>query len=136
MIYEASFQPAALDKARIEFWFTNMGYIAIGIETYDRIAQRLRLRAIRHGFAVGHEPGTVSRDGLQMVFDAVTKGEIFIVVGIALELVSSARVYMVASTKDAIAKSGYKCSDWISPIPNDDVEKLSSLGSVVSYRAW
>ena len=53
VIYEASFEPAALDKARIEFWITDSGHVAIGIETYERIARRLGLKAVRHGFAVG-----------------------------------------------------------------------------------
>lgn len=137
VIYEASFEPAVLDKARIEFWVTDSGHVAVGIETYERIVQRLGLRAIRHGFAVGHEPRTVTRDGLQMLFDAVTLGKIVIVVRTALRLATSARIYMAASDRDLISRSGYQCSDWILPISDDHARSLSSsFGKVVGYRPW
>jgi hypothetical protein len=44
VIYEAAFVPAALDKGRIEFWLTDTGHVAVGIERYDRIVRRLELR--------------------------------------------------------------------------------------------
>jgi hypothetical protein len=137
VIYEASFEPTTLDKARIEFWVTDSGHVAVGIETYERIVQRLGLRAIRHGFAVGHEPRTVTKDGLKALFDAVTLGRIFIVVKRALRLATSAKIYMAAADCDAIARSGYRCSGWISSISDDDAASLSSsLGKVISYRPW
>jgi hypothetical protein len=80
VVYEAVFEPTALDKARIEFWVTDSGYVAVGIETYKRIVRRLELRAIRHGFAVGHEPRLVTKDGLRYLFEAVVAGRIFIMV--------------------------------------------------------
>ena len=137
VIYEASFEPTALDKARIEFGVTDSGHVAVGIETYERIVQRLGLRAIRHGFAVGHEPRTVTKDGLQTLFDAVTLGKIWIVVRSALRLATSAKIYMVASDYDAIVRSGYQCSDWISPISDDHAgSPFTSLGKVIHYRPW
>lgn len=137
VIYEASFEPTTLDKARIEFWITDAGHVAVGIETYERIVQRLGLRAIRHGFAVGHEPRTATKDGLKTLFDAVTLGKIFIVVKSALRLATSAKIYMAAADCDAIARSGYRCSDWISSISDDDAaSRFFSLGKVVNYRPW
>jgi hypothetical protein len=115
MIYEASFDPAALDQARIEFWVTDTGHVAVGIETYERILTRTGLTAIRRGFAAGHEPRTVSREGLQILFDTVTKGRMFIVVWKLLRVVTSVRLYMWASDCDAIARSDYR-PDWISVI--------------------
>lgn len=79
----------------------------------------------------------MTRDGVRALFDAVALGKIFIVVKTALRLATSARIYMAASDRDAIARSGYRCFDWISPIPDDDAARLSSsLGKVMSYRPW
>src|SRR5258708_37108090 len=78
VIYEASFEPTTLDKARIEFWVTDSGHVAVGIETYERIVQRLGLRAIRHGFAVGQRPRNVTKNGLKALLDAVRRGTLFI----------------------------------------------------------
>jgi hypothetical protein len=33
VIYEATFEPVALDQARMEFWVTDTGHVAVGIET-------------------------------------------------------------------------------------------------------
>jgi hypothetical protein len=137
VIYEATFEPDNLEKARIEFWVTDTGHVAVGIETYERIVQRLGLKAIRHGFAVGHEPRTVSKEGLQTLFDAVVLGKIFIIVRSALRLATSARIFMAKSDYDAMERSGYRCSDWISPLTNGDVlSPSSSHGKIVSYRPW
>ena len=137
VIYEASFEPDTIEKARMEFWVTDAGHVAVGIETYERIVRRLGLKAIRHGFAVGHEPRIVSKEGLQVLFDVVTRGRIFIVVRSALRLATSARICMAESDCDAMARSGYNCSDWISSISNDDIASLSStFGRVASYRPW
>src|SRR5258705_10545364 len=68
VIYEVSFEPSALDKARIEFWVTDMGHVAVGIETYERICKRLERRTTRDGFVAGHEPREVTKDGLQRRF--------------------------------------------------------------------
>jgi hypothetical protein len=137
VIYEATFEPDNLEKARLEFWLTDTGHVAVGFETYERIIQRLELKAIRHGFAVGHEPRAVSKEGLQKLFDAVTLGKIFIAVRSTLRLATSARICMSESDCDAIERSGYRCSDWISPLSNDDaVSPSSSFGKILRYRAW
>lgn len=137
VIYEAIFQPATLDRARIEFWVTDSGHVAVGIETYERIVERLGLRAIRHGFAAGHEPRDVTRDGLRRVFDTVTQGKMFIVVKSALSLATSAKIYMSTADCDAIERSGYRCSDWISAMPTHDAASLfSSLENVLDYQPW
>jgi len=137
MIYQASFEPTTLDKARIEFWLTDSGHVAVGIETYDRIARRLGVKPIRHGFAGGHEPKTVSKDGLKILFGAVTRGKMFIVVRNALRIATSAKIYMTAADCDAIARSGYGRSDWISPMSDVDAARLSSwFGTVIDYQPW
>jgi hypothetical protein len=138
VIYEALFEPMMLDKARIEFWLTDLGHVAVGIETYGRVVQRLEGKGIRRGFVGGHEPRTVPKDGLKMLFDAVTLGKCFIVVKSTLSLITSAKIYMTAADCDAIARSGYRCSNWISSISDDDAASpsSSSLRKVLNYRPW
>src|ERR1700730_1923754 len=92
MIYEASFEPAALDQALIEFAVTEAGYVAVGIETYDRILARTGLAAIIGRFAAGHEPVTATKEGLQILFDAVTKGRMCIVVWSLLRIATLVRL--------------------------------------------
>jgi hypothetical protein len=65
IVYEAVFAPTALDKARIEVGLTDEGFVAVCIETYKRIVQRLELRAIRHGCVVWHEPRQATKEGLR-----------------------------------------------------------------------
>jgi hypothetical protein len=130
VIYEASFAPATLDKARFEFCITDTGHVAVGIETYDRIARRSGLKVIRHGFAAGHEPRTTTKEGLRRLFDAVTFGHVFIVFRRLIWLATSARLYVAASDYEAIAQYGYQCSDWMSPTSGAPLRK------VLYYRPW
>ena len=137
VIYEVSFEPRTLDKARIEFWITDTGHVAVGIETYERIVQRLGLRAIRRGFAVGHEPSTVTQNGLMTLFNAVARGKIFIAATSVLKLAVSAKIYMAAADCNAIERSGYRCSNWISSISDEDAAGPSSVvGKYLNYRPW
>jgi hypothetical protein len=137
VIYEAAFEPADLDKARIEFWLTDTGHIAVGIETYGRILARTRLLgAIRGGFAAGHEPVPATKEGLQILFDAVTKGRIFIVVWSLLRMASLVRVYMWESDCNAMARSGYRYYG-ISAIPDENTRGPPvRSGTILSYRPW
>jgi hypothetical protein len=136
VIYEAAFEPADLDKARIEFWLTDTGHTAVGVETYARITQRLQLRAIRHGFAAGHEPRTATVDSLRTLFDILTLGKFFIVVRSLLRVVSSVQLYMTESDRDTISRLGYP-SNWISSIPSNDPGRLAPWrGEVLTYRPW
>jgi hypothetical protein len=136
VIYEAWFEPAALDRAGIQFGLTDSGYIAVGIERYERILVRTGLRAIRGGFAAGHEPGATSKEGLQILFDAVTQGRVFIVVKSLFKIVTSVRFYMRESDCDRIARTGNP-TYWMWVVPDDSAEDLSGVfGQTLSYRPW
>jgi hypothetical protein len=136
MIYEASFEPAALDKAWIQFSLTDSGYVAVGIERYERVLARTGLRAIRGGFAAGHEPGALSKEGLQVLFDAVTRGRIFIVVKSFFRIATSVRFYMRESDCDRIARTGNP-TYWMWVVPDDSPEDPSGVfGQTLNYRPW
>jgi hypothetical protein len=126
VIYEATFEPVALDT----------GHVAVGIETHDRILARTGLAAIIGRFAAGHEPVTATKEGLQILFDAVTKGRIFIVVWSLLRIATLVRLYMWESDCNAMARSGYRYYG-ISAIPDQNTRGPPvRLGTILSYRPW
>jgi hypothetical protein len=136
VIYEASFEPLALDQARMEFWVTETGHVAVGIESYQRILARTGLAAIIGRFAAGHEPVTATKEGSQILFDAVTKGRMFIVVWSLLRVATLVRLYMCESDCNAMASSGYRYYG-ISAVPQQHTGGPSArFGTILSYRPW
>jgi hypothetical protein len=134
-IYQASFDPAALDKASIEFWVSETGYVAIGVESYERIRRRTGLKAIRGGIATGHEPRIVDGEGLHILFDAVTQGKVFIVVKSFLKIITSVHLRTQASGHGAAALSGYPF-DWVSPMVDPAQDLSAPFGDVLRYQPW
>ena len=107
VVYKARFEPARLDRARIEIWATDTGHVAVGVETFGRVIQQLELRAMRSGFVGGNEPRNVSKDGLKRLLDTVSAGRIFIVVRSALWIALTAKIYMATTDRDDIMRDGY-----------------------------
>ena len=135
VIYEASFEPNVLDKARVELWVTDIGHVAIGIETYERILKRTGLIAFRRGFALGSEPGAVSEEALQTLFDAVSKGRAAIFVKSSLRMVSSVRLFLQASDYDSLVEAGYQ-PKWISSMADVASSPLMHSDKMLIYRPW
>jgi hypothetical protein len=137
VVYEASFEPAALDKARIEFWLTDTGHVAVGVETYERVALRLGRRLARRGFAVGNEPRTETADALRKLFALVTRGKFFLEVKTILNIWNTARIYVEPSDYNTMIESGYRSSGWLSAIPNSDARPSRPLfGAILDYKPW
>ena len=137
VVYKASFEPIALNKARIEFWLSDSGHVAVGIETYERIARRLRQRVGRHGFVVGHEPSAATVDGLQVWFDAVTHGRIYLEIKSLVGIWNTAKAYLPNSDCDALFQSGYGNLKWIHTIPKGGLQSQRTLFSaVLKYEPW
>ena len=136
VVYEASFEPNTLEKARLEFWLTDTGDVAVGVETHERISRRLGLKSICAGFAAGHEPTTLRTDGLQILFDAVSMGRIFITAQTIFWLVTSTRLVMGEKERATMARSGYQ-ANWVSTPEKGSVAPLSSyFRKVLSYHPW
>jgi hypothetical protein len=89
VVYEAIFEPQSLDKARVEIWLTDKGDIAFGFETRQRIAARLSVANWRKGFAAGHEPRALSRDGVVALLSAISDGKLLLNVRTILGLSSN-----------------------------------------------
>ncbi|MCU7965872.1 MAG: hypothetical protein KZQ74_01460 [gamma proteobacterium symbiont of Bathyaustriella thionipta] len=76
--YEAVFEPRALDQARIEIWVTPDGHIAIGVERWRRIKERLHIKCWSDRFASGCEPQCMSETELLAYLNLIAEGEIAI----------------------------------------------------------
>ena len=135
VIYEASFEPSVLDKARIEFWVTDTGLVAIGIETYERIIKRTGLIAFRGGFALGHEPRSVSEKALQILFDVLSQGRLTISVYSFLRTITSTELFLKASDCQVLTEGGYK-PKWISSMANKANSSLIYSDTMLMYRPW
>jgi hypothetical protein len=135
VVYEAVFEPSVLDKARIEFWFTDTGHVAVGVEKYERIRQRTGLITFRHGFALGNEPKIMNTRALQILFDAVSLGNLSISVKSFLTVITSVKLLIRNSHYESLAKSGYQ-PKWISPTIHDADNSLTQFNGLLAYRPW
>lgn len=139
IIYEASFKPAALDKAGIEFCLTEEGYVGVSIEPSKRVTQRLRLWTTTDGDIIGHDLMSVSMDGLQLLFDIVVHGRLFVVVRSVLGLELLAKGFISTSDYDTLSRSGYDPRDvGLESMPpgSHDNGPAPVWGKVLSYRSW
>lgn len=76
--YAASFEPNDLDHMRLEMWATDDGRVSFGLETRQRVADRLGVRNRRAGFAAGHEPDRVRTEVILAVLEMVAGGQVAI----------------------------------------------------------
>lgn len=129
VVYEAKFEPESLDRARLELWLTDDGYIAVGLETRERIAMRLGTRTLTKGFASGHEPGPVSQEAVLRLLDYVAAGEIAIRARVGI--FGLRRTSAIASPEVGItlAEAGYAFPGWIRDL-------RSSSSGAMRFRAW
>jgi hypothetical protein len=135
VIYEAVFEPNVLDKARIEFWVTDTGHVAVGVEKYERIRKRTGLITFRHGFALGHEPRIMNKGVLQILFEAISLGKISISVQSFLKIITSVKLLIWNSHYESLAKTGYQ-PKWISPTIHDADNPLTQSNGLLVYRPW
>jgi len=132
VIHEVLIEPAALDKMRMEIWLTASGHVAVGMETRDRVAQRLGSRTLRKGFAAGHEPTVVSPQALAKLIQAVSQGRLAIGVSSLLGFIYSTKGILAQADLHDLKRAGYDCEDWTSRM----VGLHSFFEQVVRYRSW
>jgi hypothetical protein len=91
IVFEACFLSPALDQAQFEIWLTDDNCVAIGIETWDRLAQRLRIHTWTHGFLFGHEPSRVTMNVVEAVYAIASGGDLTVDCGRVLKVLTSVR---------------------------------------------
>jgi hypothetical protein len=82
VVYVAALVPERLRYALIELHLTEEGNVGFGLETWDRIAQRIsvpRPRISRKRFAAGREPSFRSLYPVFQILELVSQGNIAIV---------------------------------------------------------
>lgn len=133
--YEATFEPNVLDQTRLEIWITSDGMVAVGIETRQRIAERLGVRGgMRKVFAAGHEPAEVSEAGLVALLTVVADGKIAIsttclpIVGIL-----RCKAVLVPDTDRFLLSHGYDGRWWLTVV--DDFES-DVFRHVLRFIPW
>lgn len=129
VVYEARFEPQSLDRARVELWLTNDGYIALGLERRERVAKRLGIRTSRKGFAAGHEPVSVTQQAVLRLLDCVAAGEIAISAWVGVLGLRKTGAVASPEVCGALAEAGYEYLQWIHEVSD------SPLGGV-RFHAW
>lgn len=134
VVYEASFEPKAADAARVEVWLTSAAQIAIGVDSCDRIAQRLGKRSQRSGFAGGHEPLTVPTAGLLSLLGLIADGKVRIRATVA-PVIGLVTTKAAASESDfeLLREKGYPVAHWLDVV---DSATFSTDRRLVSFTPW
>jgi hypothetical protein len=128
--YEAIFEPANLDRARMEVWLIDDGYVAIGLEKRERIAERLGVRANQTRFAAGHEPRALSVPDVLSLLDAAAMGDL-VIVARANRLFGlwSTKAALDPVTYDRLNAGGHRDLDWIARLGHH-------WGHILRFRPW
>jgi hypothetical protein len=137
VVYEAVFEPQVLDKARIEVWLTDEGHIGVGFETRQRTAARLSATNWRMGFAAGHEPRSLSRDGVFALLDAISDGKLLLNVRTIFGVLDGIRAQMSQDDRQVLQSAGYDLIRWIG-IARERIAPLEFgiLGTAIRFRPW
>jgi hypothetical protein len=132
VIYEAVFDPTSLHSARLEILLTDYGSVGIGVETYERLAKRLRKKRLRDGWAAGREPRQATQEGLAALIDIVSAGRLYFDTRITLGILTSARMKILEADGELLKRSGIQWSDWMSTIP--EISQRSKR--LLSFQPW
>ena len=76
VVYEVRFLPNSPSQARLEIMLTDDGYFGIGVESRQRIAERLKVSNHRRGFGDGFEPTLTKIHEVLVLLDIVSAGEL------------------------------------------------------------
>jgi hypothetical protein len=137
VVYEAIFEPQTLDKARVEIWITEEGRVAFGFETRQRIAKRLSVayRRKRKRFAAGHEPTSLSRDGVLALLGAISDGKLLLSTRTFFGVLDGTQAVMWKNDRQDLESAGYGYVRWIG-VAREPIVGLGILGSLVRFRPW
>jgi hypothetical protein len=108
--------------------------VAIGLETFRRIAQRLGAKAVTDRFAAGHEPHIMTEAGLLQLLNLIAEGEVAISPKIVpLVGLHSAAAVVRNSNLVSLVAAGYEPTTWLKGI--SDVE-FSRRDDLLHFRRW
>jgi hypothetical protein len=109
----------------------------VGIETYQRIAERLGRRALRGGFAIGREPGNAKAEIIKRLFDLVVEGRFLIKVDTLFTFFGQPRLCVFPTDFSAMEQSGYSSARWLVEVPEvGEAVRQSFFTTTLKYEAW
>jgi hypothetical protein len=137
VVYEAIFEPQTLDKAYVEIWVTDEGNIAFGFETRQRIAKRLSVayRRKRKRFAAGHEPTSLTQDGVLALLGAISDGKLLLSTRTFFGVLDGTQAVMWKNDRQDLESAGCDYVRWIG-VAREPIVGLGILGSLVRFRPW
>ena len=118
-----------------EVWATTDGEIAIGLETKNRIAERLGMKGGKYNeLACGHEPGQVTEQELLALLTIVAEGRIAIsATCLPLFGLVRTKAVLLSDTDTFLAAYGYDARCWLTVV--DDFES-DAFSSVLRFTHW
>jgi hypothetical protein len=133
VVYEAAFEPS-LDQARIEIWVTDTGDVAIGFETWRRVASRLAVGSGSKRFVGGHEPIRLTSAGLMAILDLVASGGVAVSATLFPGIGLLAATPIVApGTRAKLRASGYGPVEWLR---EGTISLALDLAQVLRFQPW
>jgi len=134
LAYEAVFEPASLEQARVEVWLTADGQAAVGFETWSRIARRLGVKGESGRFAAGHEPHRMTSSGLLSLLDKVADAQIGLST-IVLPVIglSSVTAVIGRDALESLVVDGYQPVSWLSAISRAEFSDRTDL---LHFQPW
>lgn len=133
VVYEAFFEPVGLDQARAELWLTAEGKVAVGLETRRRVAERVGVRTLTHGFAAGHEPKFIHEAAVFKLLELVAAGRIIITAGTGLWVLGATRAAVSAEGRGELVSAGYQHLQWMAEFPK---RSLFNWTQAVRFNPW
>jgi hypothetical protein len=132
VVYEATFAPESPAAANVEIWLTDADQVAVGIDSCERVAQKLGVRNQRTGFAGGHEPLALPTDALLALLELVARGDMWIRPSVVpvVGLVAAKAVVTTDSYAQLCARQ-YPTAHWL-----DVVDVASGDKRLVTFAPW
>lgn len=78
VVYEARFIPESISQAGLDLMLTDEGLLGVGLETRQRVSERLKVRNHQEGFAAGFEPTRFGMQEALLLLEVVSAGEVIV----------------------------------------------------------
>jgi len=133
--YEAVFEPRGLDQGRVDVWGTREGVVAVGFETWERIAARLSVGTSQPDRNVaGQEPDRLTVSGLIAVLDAVADGQMSVLASVwPGSGLASPRAVAAPAVLQTFRASGNTWLRWLGSAPQQPHLPWQRL---LEFRPW
>ena len=111
VVYEVVFEPAELDSARLEFWFTETGGVAVGVETRERIGRRLHRKFYENNNLASslmfHQPISVTHQYVEKWIELCADGRVFLQIRVGWFGIRNAQVALKQSDYEILLGESY-----------------------------